>query len=360
MPEINAATESKPSKRSFAGFEHLIKTRLARKPSINLESIAVKTWDIGPGDTMTAPPAYFLPNQLERITNWAFAIEHPRRIMEGGNSVTHGATRGFLLKDVWLIDGAIYKDNAHHRLTPRSTWWPQFRIDCEIDRGALFCTAAGVEYFGNWLLTDCLIYPLASAEGTPVTTNHAPLKHTLGYEDWLAMKPLRLHNAFFRELVIFNDYAENQHKSTRVRAVSKQLLSHVNVAPHPGVFILRGHTGESRILQNEMELAEYLRTKRGFRILDPMKVDVPTIVATCAGAHTVIGVEGSQLVHGLLALQPGGCLLILQPPNRFVSFYKLMTDRDHQHFGFVVGIAEDDGFRIDPIEVERTLDLFPS
>ena len=51
----------------------------------------------------------------------------------------------------------------------------------------------------------------------------------------------------------------------------------------------------------------------------------------------MIGVEGSQLVHGVNVLQPGGALLALQPPNRFVSYYKYHTDRDNQHFAYVVG-----------------------
>jgi capsular polysaccharide biosynthesis protein len=126
------------------------------------------------------------------------------------------------------------------------------------------------------------------------------------------------------------------------------------------VFILRGGTGEKRLLRNEIELAEHLRDKRGFRILDPEKTDVPTIIASCAGAQTVVGVEGSQLIHGILTLQRGGSLLTLQPPNRFVKVYKDLTDRDGQNFGFVVGHAEGKSFRIDPVEVERTLDLFPN
>ncbi len=71
---------------------------------------------------------------------------------------------------------------------------------------------------------------------------------------------------------------------------------------------------------------------------------MPSIVAACAGARVVIGVEGSQLVHGVNVASAWGCLLTLQPPNRFVSYYKYLTDRDYQHFGFVVGIPEGDGF----------------
>ncbi len=359
MTNNQVYTNRKKPRWTFAAIRHVLKTWIAHRPSLALRSVAVNTWEIAPSETSIAPPAYFLPDQLERVTGWAFASEHPRRAMAGG-SVVHGATRGYLLKDVWLIDGALYKGDAYSWLLPRSSPWPQIRVEHEIDRGAVFCTAMGNKYFGQWLMDDCVTYPMASDEGIPVTTDQAVNIHTPDYEKWLGMKPTRLNNAFFRELVIFDDVGQNRHKHLRFRAMSDHLLSHVKATPHTGVFILRGGTGELRLLHNEVELAEQLRDRRGFRILDPAKTDVPTIVAICAGARTVVGVEGSGLMHGILALQPGGSVLTLQPPNRFVKVYKDLTDRDHQHFGFVVGHAESQGFCINPEEIERTLDLFPT
>lgn len=359
MTEIRPTSDSSHPKWSFAAINYLLRTRLFRNPSRPLQTVAERSWEIAPSETTISPPAYFLPNQLDRVTGWKFADEHPRRAMEGG-SVTHSATRGYLLKDVWLIDGSLYKDDARSWLLPKSTLWPQVRVDYEIERGALYCTAMGNKYFGQWLMDDCATYPLASSEGIPVTTAQAISFHTAGYEDWLGMKPHRLHNAFFRELVIFDDFGQNRNKHMRFRSMSSQLLSHVNVSPHPGVFLLRGSAGELRPMLNEIEIAEHLRDQRGFRILDPLKADVAEIVATCAGARTIAGIEGSGLMHGILALQPGGSILTLQPPNRFVRGYKDQADRDGQHFGFVVGHAENEGFRIDSEELERTLDLFPT
>ncbi|MNO01398.1 hypothetical protein D3C81_2215260 [compost metagenome] len=83
-------------------------------------------------------------------------------------------------------------------------------------------------------------------------------------------------------------------------------------------------------------------------------------MAACAGARIVAGVEGSQLVHGVNVLREGGTILTLQPPNRFVSYYKYLADRDGQHFAFAVGQPEGDGFIIDRDELDRTLDLLPA
>jgi hypothetical protein len=368
VSEIRMSTAGTRKKWTLAAYKYIARKRLARKADIELKSVAAKSWDIAPGETSHAPSAFFLPNQLERVTGWEakrfYPFEHPARTMNGLGSVEQGPTRGYLIKDVWLIDGALYKDNASLWVSLKPSRFPRISVEHEFDRAAVYCTQNGNTWFGTWLMEDCVTYPLACNEGVPVTTapsSRFPLfPQGLAYEDWLGMKPVRSHSAFFRELVIFDDLSNNRSRYSRFRGMGEKLLSHVSYDTHPGVFILRGSGGEVRFMRNELELAEHLRQSRGFRIIDASKSDVPTIVATCAGARTVIGVEGSQLVHGINVLQPGGSLLTLQPPNRFVSYYKYLTDRDHQNFGFVVGTPEGDGFKIDVEEVERTLDLFPA
>lgn len=339
---------------------NMLRSRFFGRPPAQLESLATRTWEIAPSETVITPPAFYLANQLERVSAWQFADEHPQREMQGGITHQHGATKGFLLKDAWLIDGTLFKNNACDYLQPRTKKLPQFCAPIEIAQGAVYCTAGGNQYFGQWLMDDCVTYPLAAAAGVPVTTKPNTINaHAAAYAARLELSPLVVENAFFKELIIFSDVGQNRNKHARFRINSQKILAGVNATPHPGVFILRGTNGLPRDLKNEMEIAEHLRNTRGFTILDPMKHDVASIVNACAGAQVVIGVEGSQLIHGILTLQAGGALVTLQPPNRFVSVYKHLTDRDHQHFAFVVGEPEGDGFRIHLNEVEQTLDLLP-
>jgi len=359
--DVNFPAQIKCSRWSLLPVKDMLRRKFFRKEPISLESVADKTWEIAPGETSVTRPAIFLPNQLERITDWVFSEgRDPRDWMKGGFEVKQTPTRGYMLKNAWLIDGVLYKDNACAYLHPRSSHLPpRLHVENEITRGAIYCTFPGNRYFGQWLMDDCLIYPLAMAEGIPISTDQPASPHTLAYESLLNMNPLRLHSAFLREVVIFDDTGHNSNRRERFWAMRDKLLSHAPPLSHPGVFILRGGTGERRIMHNEVELAEYLRDKRGFRIVDITKDDVPTMVKACAGAQVVVGVEGSHLIHGIQLLPPGGAVLTLQPPNRFCYSYKPKTDRDHQYFGFVIGFTDGDGFRVDPDEVERTIDLFP-
>jgi hypothetical protein len=346
-------------RRTLGPIASIFRSRLLRREPRSLASVAARSWEIAPSSTSIVTRAFFLPGQLDRITGWTFTNGHPRDEMQGGTSGTNAPTRGFLLEDAWLIDGVLYKADAVSHLHPRSSRWLRSTAENEVQRGALYCTPGGNRYFGMWLVDDCVTYPLAAAEGTPVTTAQRIGPHVPGYEAWLDMKPLRLASAFFRQLVVFEDFGHNPDKGARFRAMNAKLNRRVEAKPHPGVFLWRGQTGTRRVLRNEQEVAELLRDRRGLRIIDATKADVPTIVAACAGARLVVGVEGSNLMHGIVGLLPGGALLALQPPNRFVSMCKHLTDRDGQHFGFVVGIPDGGDFRIDPVEVERTLDLFP-
>lgn len=334
--------------------------RLARRRVRSLEEVAQASWEISPAHLRTSPGALFLPDQLQRISGFSEfgSRETDLPKLQGGPGGAHGATRAFRLRDALLIDGALYKGDACRHLHPRLNRVPRLRIEREIDRGAVYCTFGGNRFFGQWLMDDCVTYPLASAEGVPVTTAQPVNAHTMGYEAWLGMNPVRSAGVFFRELVVFDDVGQNPSKHDRFRALGDKLLGRVGAKPHPGVFIVRGQTGMRRVLANEMAIAERLRDRRGFTIVDPTKADVPTIVKACAGSRIVTGVEGSGLMHGILPLSPGGGVLVLQPPTRFSAIYKDLTDRDGQRFGFVVGLPRGDDFWIDPDEVERTLDLF--
>ncbi|HEY4188602.1 MAG TPA: glycosyltransferase family 61 protein [Polyangia bacterium] len=345
----------------------IVRRRILKAEARSLFEVADRQWEIAPKQETTTPPAYCLPNQLDRIVDWIFSQGHPRQVVAGGTHAVHAATRAFLLKDAYLIDGVIYKGNATAYLHHRIKRVPQLDVEHVIDRGSVYSTFPGNRYFGQWLMDDCVTYPLAAAEGTPVSTaqpiaRHSPGRegHTPGYEQRLGMRPSRLASAYFRELVIFDDVGQNESKRARWGALGQKLVAPLDVKPHPGVFIIRGGTGERRVLKNELEIAEHLRAKRGFRVVDVREADVATLIQTCAGAQTVVGVEGSHLIHGIVLLPEGGSVLTLQPPKRFCPILKDLTDRDRQNFGFVLGTPEGDDLVVDVTEVERTLDLFPA
>lgn len=331
-----------------------------------LQSLSVKSWRIAPGNTTISSKAFFLEGQLDRITGTAYTND-PFKEMHGGFEVEHDETRAYKLKDIWMINGFIYKGLHNFRLHPafqlsnRMNYFPQVLIDTEIDNAALYSTSEGNQFFGLWLTDDCTNYKLAAEEGTPITTNIFTSPHMFEYERLLGMNPYKTNGAYIKKAVFVDDDWGNNKKKQELFDENKALLlsNFQGYSNHPGVFILRRNSGKTRIMLNEIEIAERLRDQYGFKIVDVTKQTVHEIITACVGAKIVIGIEGSHLMHGLMVLEPGASVLALQPPNRFCGVLKITTDMQNLNYSFVVGIQKEEDFYVDFEEIQKTLELLP-
>jgi hypothetical protein len=326
-------------------------------PQRELEAAAVERWEIAPSVKRFIPSARFLPRQLDRIQGTEFgSIEEVLRDLRGGFETIQPETLGFRLKHVDLVDGVLYAGQGVKHLRPRSRRALAYRAPAEVTRGALYESWVGNRWFGNWLAEDCLTYALAARHGDPVTTTLAPSGHVPRYEALLGMTPRRVARAHFEELILFRD-PENADRKRRANQLRERLVGPGPFDRHPGVFLLRGSTGMKRILTNEQAIAEHLAAERGFRILDPSRLSVEEIIAACAGARVVAGVEGSHLFHGLMTMPQDAALFVIQPPYRAVTLMKRIVDRQGQPFLFVVAEGGQDEFSVKQEDVARTLDL---
>jgi capsular polysaccharide biosynthesis protein len=129
----------------------------------------------------------------------------------------------------------------------------------------------------------------------------------------------------------------------------------VGSTPNPGVLLVRGSTGTARRLTNENELIEALHSHH-IKAIDSTTLTPDEIIESCSGAEVVIGVEGSQLSHGLVGSAPRAPVLTIQPPNRFNHVYKDRSDCLGKPYGFVVASGNGDEFSVDIDELKRVLD----
>lgn len=330
--------------------------RFLRRRRPDIAAAAVERWQVAPPSRSEVRCAKILPGQYERIAGAEFAsVDEVVRHFRGGFEAEHGATIGYRIRDALLHDGIVYAEGAARHLRRRSGVIPIAVARHEEARTALYETWLGNRWFGNWLSDDCLTYDLAQSAGLPFTTR-GPSGHIPAYERAADMRPLRGTSALFRDLVVFDDSAHNENKGLRAEALRERLVG-PSVVRHSGVFLLRGCTGDARILRNERAIAEHLAKHRGFKVLDPSSAPLDEIVEACGGAEVIAGVEGSHLVHGLVMMPPGACAFVIQPPLRAVSALKLLTDRQGQDYALLVAEGTRDAFTADIDEIERTLDL---
>ncbi len=319
---------------------------------------AVESWQICPAEEVEITPGIWLPDQVDEIARTEFGgLPDILAQMRGNPAELTPPTMGYRFRDVDFVDGVLHARGAERHLRQhkhRILTYPRPR---EAVSGALYESWIGNRWFGNWLLNDCLTYPLAEAAGNPLTSASVRGGHVQRYEQLLGMTPGRIGDVHFDELVLFDDLQNNRSRRDRAQANRAKLVAGRELKPLPGVFIFRGGSGDARILENEAEIAERLEVEYGFRTLYLDRNDADAMAEAAGAARMVVGVEGSQLAHGVIAMPPGGTLLTLQPADRVTTSLKLLTDCWRQRYAMVVGHGTARGFRVEWDQLRRTLDL---
>lgn len=336
--------------------------RLARLSHRNFFDGALECWDIMPAETLQYQPALALPGQVERIRASVFAPLPDTIAALTNQGLTHeGPTRAWRLRNVDLIDGVLYHNGGEYHLRQRSRRYALARRPQQRVSGALYETWTTNRWFGSWLMDACPAYDLAADAGQPVTTMPPakPGSHQDRYQILAGMSPQIIEgDAHFEELVMFDDRANNRAKGARSRKLRDRFLAGRQPKPVPGVFLLRGHAGDQRLLLNERELAESLAAERGFLVIDPLESSVDDLIEACGAAGAIVGVEGSHLVHGITVAPEGAAIVPIQPPLRVAATLKQQGDRLGHRFGLLVAEGGDSEFRLDRDDLFATLDLF--
>ncbi len=207
-------------------------------------------------------------------------------------------------------------------------------------------------------MTDNLTLELAAKElAEPIICEHKPYNHAADYRKFFGLQAQTFRQVRCGELIIIEDVSQNDYKRKRYNLLRNRLKKVGGDKSGHGVMILRGTSGQHRVLVNESEVAQYLVINRGFTIIDPQCMSVKEIIGGIQNAKIVVGVEGSTMAHGLFSIADGGTICTLQPHYRFSSLYKEHTDCIGLHFAYVVGYPAPQGFTINLDELGKTLDL---
>jgi len=336
-------------------FKYLFK-RLVQGPT-RLSDCASKSWTINPSEEACSRPAIYLEGELNNIieveehTN--FEAEHTR--VKGGVT-THAATRAFEFRNIMLNDGYLYKNNLKTPLITKNEKLFDFSHSATINKASLACSWCGNKYFGHWLTDDL---PLAIAVGVfaePVRTEQTFTEHQKEYANIFDIHPLHLNKAYFNSLYILEDFSQNSYKRERYEQLrSKLAKAIVTPTENKHVMVLRGKSGISRILENELKVADILKTL-GFTIVEPEKLSAIDLSKSLFEAEIVVGVEGSHLVHSIFSMKTGGTILAIQPPFRFSAVIKDYTDCLDLNYSFIVGEETTTGFSVNLDRLKKLLD----
>jgi hypothetical protein len=339
--------------------KHKAMSLIGLKPR-ELQAACAKSWVLAPAENGRAPPAIYDAEDLGRATGSPSATtlsqEMNRLTVDTGH---HCATTVYLLKNVDVVDGYLYGARWKTRVLPVKAPLMAAKPQMRLSQGTIACTWNGNLYFGHWLTDDLPLFLAGERIGNPFILERKPYKHEPEYRQLLDIPHHALSRARIDELAVIEDFGQNTYKRKRYEELRKRIAALVPSAGAKRIFISRGVAAEDRVLVNESELEAYLQAQ-GFEVLRPEELTPTQIASRTMGAEMVIGVEGSQLLHALLTLAPGGVICSIQPPFRFVNVIRDYTNCLDMRYATILGHVAEGGFRVQMDGLKRLLDRIGS
>lgn len=220
---------------------------------------------------------------------------------------------------------------------------------------------AGCHFFGDWIRDDCATTLIDEDESFfELFMPTPPWPDKFHYRDLFEFNQSELYACAADRLVFYEDGGQTGHKVRRLSKLRDKVRTKLHLRNGAGiVYIRRGANSAHREMVNEEEIVEQLE-RRGVTILEAERHDLQTTLRSLGAARLLIGVEGSQLCHGIYGLRGGAGVLVIQPPDRFFNSHMDWSQPLDIHYGAVVGDPVPGGFTLRIDDLLRTIDLFPA
>jgi hypothetical protein len=319
---------------------------------------AVESIQLAPADKVATLSPISLPGEFDRVRAVipisTFEVEH--KIITSPY-LEHGPTIAYRLDDAILADHTLYWRGGYEVARARNKRAILPGHMEEYHEGQLCSYAPSNIYFGHWLRDAMAMELLAERRGLrPLSYAGRPWMHEAGYRQMMALPGFPVSFAHIRRLWIINDLGLNTNWISRFKELRERVRESAKRGGPSRVFLTRGNKGVARELVNELAIADVL-SRRGFITIAPEQLSAHEIADALASAQIVVAVEGSALNHAQFALPSNSAMLVIQPPERFNAFHKIIMDFSGIRFGYVVADPVPDGFTLPLDRFLRTLDL---
>lgn len=343
---------------------YFFKRLSGQKPVLDFERDSADTLELAPARTMMRTPGIMLPGQVERA-RYAMpstTLEFQKSVACGG-PVSVPPTRVHTLRRARVEKASIYVSGKRKPLTGMGIFKEvsetrRANLDT-ISRALLVSTRQGLTYFGDWLFENSSRVLLAEELGEqPLSmVRTPPYGHGARYDELLQLNYRKIERAVVSELLVVEDWGHPPQKAARYQKLRNRARKGKGRNSGHDVFVVRGRSGQMRHLLNEEACIQWAR-QRNFSIIDPTQMTVDELIFELRDARCVAGVEGSGLLHGLMAMAPDGFLLAIVAADRFVVGSKEYADVLDIPVALVVADKGDvNGFEIDIEELNATYEL---
>lgn len=328
--------------------------------AMGCDESAAETVIVCPEEDILVAQAFHLDGQTDRVKgvadNTSFDLERTRI---AGGLCKQGATMAYRIENTIFAGGRLYTHRLQNIQGAQRKRKLLTRVNDELETAVLPLSYFAAIYFGHMVFdggATALMAPTFGESYVDGEVAKGMSGHIGRYWQLFGLNYTGVRDVRIRHAWVFEDRGMNSYKAARLKTLSNRVRSLPGTRSGHGVFIRRRGWGTHRAPSNEAELEDYFAA-RGYEIIDPSQMSVDEMVILIRGAEVVVGVEGSGMTHGMLAMAPDTTVVMLFPPWRFNNMMKDYADGLGMRYGFVVGEAWQDDYRIDPDEIMRTIDL---
>jgi len=299
--------------------------------------------------------AICLPGEIDRASASVPSSDMAtQRRWAAAGVLDHGPTVAHRLSRAIIADDDVYTNKSFDRYGNKvpPLWASNHAIIAE---GAL-CESGGARFFGHWLCDNLCTELLAAEIGIVPISLPPRWAHEPGYRDVSSLRSTSANFMAVERLWLLDDRGYNVNRIDRFRKLRALIRRPIEKNANKLVYVARGSTGAKRNLVNDFEVRSVLQSK-GFIILEPEKSSPQHIISALSDATLIVSVEGSAICHALVTLPSKSGVVIIQPPDHFNIFNKIIGDFCNITTGFVVAEPIANGFRVDINRLLKTIDL---
>lgn len=297
----------------------------------------------------------FLAGDLDKVISAPFGIrleDEFKRFFD--ETYSSGPFYQYQLENVLILKNRIFFSNYEYLLNPLEKKIRVYNSNdlVEYEHASFSSMRISTVFFGHWLHEELLLIDYLQGKQNIVSSSpDMPQKRDIvGFFNLkYSVNPLtkiQLADMYhgWQHTTIYKNILADYKKKISVLAPTKRNSTELKI-----VYLKRGLTSVKRNLQNEEEVL--IKLSKHFDVSSYIAETTPIqeLYTAIYSADIILGIEGSQLAHGIVAGRAGAILACIQPPRRFYNPFKTYcADAGMRYAVFVAEQCEDkDSFSID-------------
>lgn len=310
-------------------------------------------------------PAIYLKEDLKKVKGVAFGIPIEDEI-NALNSSTYssGPFIQYKLQNMLILKNRLYFENYKYALNPleKAIRFYNTKSIKEFEFAAFSSMRISTCFFGHWLheelqLIDHLQGKAKIVSSSDLIGQKSEIKKLfeLDFEHvaFAKIKTVEMFHGWQHTQIQKDIFQKYKHKISLLSQVTHNKKIKV-------VYLARGESGSktNRMLVNEKQLMEQLHQDYAFQYFVAESTPIKELYSALYNADIVLGIEGSQMAHAIIAGRPGATLLCIQPPCRFYNPFKNYCEDAKLHYAFIVAdqVHNDNMFTVNIDKLKQLFD----